>query len=179
MVGIHPAEDRLEQWIRFREHCFVEARRESFEPLASAERFIKRLRPLDQLRWQRIPEAGIPVRAIAERLVPREPATAQHLALTGFIRAAVSAHDLDRSPHTVRPIDRGRDRWALMMLDRFATVLACVCERTGWARADDVNDLGRGGAFRINERLLVGPKDGRQPTRALPVMATDAAIVGD
>src|SRR5262245_48397216 len=71
VVGIHPAEDRLEQWIRFRENGFVEPRRESFEGLESAERLVERLRPLDQFGWQWIPKARIPVRAIAERLVPR------------------------------------------------------------------------------------------------------------
>jgi hypothetical protein len=65
------------------------------------------------------------------------------------------------------------------MLNRFATVLARICKRSGWARADHVNDLGCAGALRIDERLLVGAKDDRQPTCALPVMATDAAVVID
>src|SRR5262249_49157310 len=71
MVGIHPTEDWLQQWIGFGENCFVEARRESFERLAPAKRVVKRLRLLDQLRWQWIPKACVPVRAIAERLVTR------------------------------------------------------------------------------------------------------------
>src|SRR5262245_3929000 len=118
------------------------------------------------------------MRAIAEWLVARKPAATQHLTLAALVRATVGADDLDCSPDSVRTVDGRRNRWGFVLLDRLGAIVG-EGKSSGWTAADNLHDLVCRCVAGVDERLCVGAKDGRETARALPIVATDSAVVVD
>jgi hypothetical protein len=168
---IHSTEDGFEQLVRLVEDAVVERRGEAFQGLDAAEPLVHR-RGVVEFGRERVPEAGVPVRAVAERLVPGVPASAQGLPFPYLVGCAVGAHHLHRSAHPVRSVHDRRDRRRIVLLFGGR-------QRARRAAAHDLDDFLRRGFGGGHERLLGGPEHSGKPIGALAEMGAPTAVVVD
>src|SRR5713226_2480183 len=126
----------------------------------------------------RIPEAELPVRAVAEGLVFRAAAAAQRVVLPGRVLAELHAEELDTALHGVRTVigdGNARLTIAVAVLD----AIDRIAERSGRALLDGGDDLLDACAIRIDPRLLAEPEDRLQAVGADAGVRADVAVVVD
>ena len=119
----------------------------------------------------------VPMRPVAERLILRSATTAQSELLGRRAFAKLGIQDFRCARNDVGTAGRDENcRLSCLIGLRFNSGNREV-KRPGRARLDDLPDLSRARAIRINPRLLPIPEHCRQPLRTLPRVCADSAIV--